>query len=64
MSKTKLFISAAFDSKHGKFNEEEAIYRLKDDVRSKILGDVKYFRKPKKNKKLSYNPDITYVGGY
>lgn len=65
MSKTKLFISAAFDSKHGEFSEEEAIYKLQDDVRSKILGDVKFFlRKPKKNKSLSYNPDITYVGGY
>lgn len=65
MSKTKLFISAAFDSKHGEFSEEEAIYKLRNDVRSKILGDVKYFlRKPKKNRCLSYNTDITYVGGY
>lgn len=65
MNKTKLFISAAFDSKHGAFSEEEATYRLRNDVRSKILGDVKCFlRKPKKNKSLSYNPDIIYVGGY
>lgn len=65
MNKTKLFISAAFDSKHGEFSEEETIYRLKDDVRNKILGDVKFFlRMPKKNKSLSYNPSIIYVGGY
>jgi len=65
MNKTKLFISAAFDLKHGEFSEEEAIYKLRNDVRSKILGDVKYFiRKPKKNRCLSYNTDITYVGGY
>lgn len=65
MNTIKLFISAAFDLKHGEYSEKEAMYKLENDVRRKILGDVKYFlRKPKENRCLSYNTDITYVGGY
>lgn len=65
MNKIKLFISAAFDSKHKDFYEQEAIYNLRNDIRSKILGDVKYFlNKPKKDRCLLINPEITYVGGY
>ena len=65
MSKTKLFISAAFDLKHKDFNEQKAVYALRNDVRSKILGDSKNFlNKPKKNRCLLINPEITYVGGF
>lgn len=65
MNKTKLFISASFDSKHKDFYEQEAAYLLRNDIRSKILGDVNSFlNKPKKNESLLINPEIVYVGGY
>lgn len=65
MSKIGLFISATFDAKHKECSFEEASYRLRNDVRTKILGDVKYFlNKPKKDRHLSYNEEIVYKGGY
>lgn len=36
MNKIKLFILATFDSKHGEFSKEEAMYKLQADDRSKI----------------------------
>ena len=59
----KLFYSSAYNVRHSEITEENVLDKLNDDIRSRMLGDVKKFvyatRSP-----LAINPNLFYVGGF
>ena len=59
----KLFYSSAYNVRHSEINEENVLDKLKDDIRSRMLGDVKKFVYSERSL-LAINPRLFYVGGF
>lgn len=59
----KLFYSSAYNIRHSEITKQNATEKLKDDIRSKMLGDVKKFVYAERAR-LAINPGLFYVGGF
>ncbi|MCI9234247.1 MAG: hypothetical protein HFH08_06650 [Bacilli bacterium] len=60
----KLFMSSSYKVKHSEINEKNILEKLKNDIRSKLLGDVEKFVYPSSGTSLKSNSNIVYVGGF
>lgn len=60
----KIFYSSPYQVKHKDINETNALEMLKDDIRSKIIGDVKGFVYGSDGVILKNNPQVLYLGGF
>lgn len=60
----KIFFSSPYNIKHKDINPENALIKLKNDVRSKIIGDVKKFVYASEGVKIKKNKNILYLGGF
>ena len=59
----KLFYSSAYNIKHSEITKDNAEEKLKDDIRAKMLGDVRKFVYGERSP-LAINPDFLYIGGF
>lgn len=59
----KLFYSSAYNVQHSEVNEENALNKLEDDIRSQMLGDVRKFVYSERSP-LAINPELFYIGGF
>ena len=60
----KIFYSSPYNIQHKHINFENAEERLQDDIRSKIIGDVKQFVYASDGVKLKGNENVLYLGGF
>ena len=60
----KLFYSGTYKVRHEFINKENVLEMLKDDVRSKIVGDVYSTVYASDGVILKNNPNVMYVGGF
>ena len=60
----KLFYSGTYKTRHELINKENVFEMLKDDIRSKIVGDVKDTVYSSDGVIISKNPNFMYIGGW
>ncbi|MBR2711449.1 MAG: nicotinamide mononucleotide transporter [Bacilli bacterium] len=60
----KMFYSGTYKVRHEKINEENVLEMLKDDIRSKIVGNVKDTVYASNGVPLKNNKNVMYVGGF
>lgn len=60
----KLFYSGTYKTRHELINEDNILEMLKDDVRSKIVGDVKDTIYASDGVILKNNKNVMYIGGF
>lgn len=60
----KLFYSGTYKVRHELINENNVLEMLKEDMRSKIVGNVKDTIYSSKGVKLKNNPNVLYIGGF
>ncbi len=60
----KIFFSSPYNIKHKDVNPDNVEDMLKDDVRSKIIGDVKKFVYGSDGVKIKGNDKVLYLGGF
>lgn len=60
----KLFYSGTYSVRHELINEDNVEEMLKNDMRSKIVGDVKKTIYPSDDVILTKNPKVRYIGGF
>ena len=60
----KLFYSGTYNVRHELINEFNALKLLKDDIRTKIVGNVKDFVYASDGVILENNKNVMYVGGF
>lgn len=60
----KLFYSGTYKVRHEMINEENVLEMLKDDVRSKIVGNVYDTVYASDGVVIKNNKDIMYIGGF
>ncbi len=60
----KLFYSGTYKVRHEFINKDNVCEMLKDDVRSKIVGNVESTVYASDGVILESNPDVMYVGGF
>lgn len=60
----KMFYSGTYKVKHELINRENVLEMLKDDVRTKIVGDVSSTVYPSSGVVIKDNPNVMYVGGF
>lgn len=60
----KIFYSSPYNIQHKYINPENAEECLKDDIRSKIIGDVKQFVYASDGVKIKGNENVLYLGGF
>lgn len=60
----RLFYSGTYNVRHELINEYNVLDMLKDDLRSKIVGNVRDTVYASNGVKLKSNPDVIYVGGF
>lgn len=59
-----MFYSGTYQKRHELINKDNVCEMLKDDVRSKIVGDVKKTVYASKGVQIKDNPNVLYVGGF
>lgn len=60
----KLFYSGTYNIRHELVNETNALELLKDDIRTKIVGNVKDFVYASDGIILNSNKNVMYIGGF
>ena len=60
----KLFYSGTYNIRHELVNENNALELLKDDIRTKIVGNVKDFVYASDGIILNSNKNVMYIGGF
>lgn len=60
----KIFYSSPYSIQHKDINEDNVEEMLKDDIRSKIIGNVKDFVYGSDSVKLLRNDKVLYLGGF
>lgn len=60
----KIFFSSPYNIQHKDINPNNVEDMLKDDIRSKIIGDVKKFVYGNNGVKIKENNNILYLGGF
>lgn len=60
----KLFYSGTYNTRHELINKDNVEEMLKNDMRSKIVGDVSKTIYPSDNVILKNNKNIRYIGGF
>lgn len=60
----KLFYSGTYNVRHELINENNVLEMLKDDIRSKIVGNVKDAVYSSKGVVIKNNKNVMYVGGF
>ncbi len=60
----KLFYSGTYKVRHEMINEENVLEMLKDDIRSKIVGNVKDTVYASDGVTLKNNKNVMYIGGF
>lgn len=60
----KMFYSGTYKVRHELINENNILDMLKDDIRSKIVGDVSKTVYASNGVKTKINPNIIYIGGF
>ena len=60
----KLFYSGTYKVRHELINEDNVLEMLKDDLRSKIVGDVKSTVYASDGVVLKENKNVMYIGGF
>lgn len=60
----KIFFSSPYNIKHKDVNLNNAEEILKDDIRTKIIGDVKKFVYGNDGVRIKGNSNILYLGGF
>ena len=60
----KLFYSGTYKVRHEMINEENVLEMLKDDLRSKIVGNVKDTVYASDGVTIKNNKDVRYIGGF
>lgn len=60
----KIFYSSAYNVQHKNINTNNALNMLKDDIRSKIIGNVKDFVYGSDGVKIAGNDKVLYLGGF
>ena len=60
----KIFFSSPYNVQHKYINQDNATEILKDDIRSKIIGNVKGFVYGSDGIKIKGNKNILYIGGF
>ena len=60
----KMFYSGTYQKRHELINKENVCEMLKDDVRCKIVGDVKKTIYSSDGVRVEGNPNILYIGGF
>ena len=60
----KIFYSSPYNIQHKDVNFDNAEELLKDDIRSKIIGDVKKFVYGSNGVKIKKNIHVMYLGGF
>lgn len=60
----KLFYSGTYKVRHEMINENNVLEMLKDDLRSKIVGNVKDTVYASSGVPIKHNKNVIYVGGF
>ncbi len=60
----KLFYSGTYKVRHELINKENALEMLKDDIRSKIVGNVKDTVYASNGVVINKNKNVMYIGGF
>lgn len=60
----KIFYSGTYNARHEDINKDNICHMLKDDLRSKIVGNVLDTIYSSDGVQLKNNKDVTYVGGF
>ena len=60
----KIFYSSPYNIQHKDVNLDNAEELLKDDIRSRIIGDVKKFVYGSNGVKIEKNNKVVYLGGF
>lgn len=60
----KLFYSGTYKVRHEKINENNVLEMLKDDIRSKIVGNVKDTIYASEGIIIKNNKNVMYIGGF
>ena len=60
----KIFYSGTYCVRHELINEDNVCEMLKDDIRSKIVGDVEKTIYASDGVVLKNNPNVMYIGGF
>lgn len=60
----KMFYSGTYKVRHEEINEDNVLEKLKDDVRSKIVGDVAKTVYASDGVVLKNNKNVMYIGGF
>ena len=60
----KIFFSSSYNVQHKYINPDNALEMLKDDIRAKIIGDVKKFVYSSDGVKIKGNDKVLYIGGF
>lgn len=60
----KIFYSGTYKVRHEMINEDNALEMLKDDMRSKIVGNVKDTVYASNGVPIKNNKNVMYVGGF
>ena len=60
----KMFYSGTYKVRHEKINEDNVLEMLKDDIRSKIVGNVKDTVYASDGVTLKNNKNVMYIGGF
>ncbi len=64
MSKLKIFYSGTYKVRHELINEDNILDMLKDDIRTKIVGNVSDTVYSSNGITIKGNPNVTYIGGF
>lgn len=60
----KLFYSGTYKVRHELINEDNILEMLKDDIRTKIVGNVKDTVYASNGVVIKNNPNVIYIGGF
>lgn len=60
----KIFFSSPYNIKHKDVNFDNALDMLKDDIRTKIIGNVENFVYGSSGVKIAGNENVLYLGGF
>ena len=60
----KMFYSGTYNARHELINKDNVCEMLKDDVRSRIVGDVKKTIYSSNGVVIKENPNVLYIGGF
>lgn len=63
-NKINIFYSGTYKVRHELINEDNVLDMLKDDMRSKIVGNVKDTVYASDGVELKKNPNVVYIGGF